>query len=352
MTESDQARTRRGAAPTLEDVARAAGVSRQTVSNVLNAPQRVRPDTRQRVEQFIDRLGYQPNRIAQALRANDSRMIGYRFKPLTHHALASIHDRFLHALSEWGATADRHLLLFSAPDTAAEVEMCAKLRRSGAAEAFVLYDIEADDDRPTALLERGLSFVAFGRTASGTDQYSWVDVDNTAGIEAAVAHLAERGHRRIGYVGLPEGHNVGGRRAQGWHKAIARRALNGNGLDVRGPDTVASGTELAFGLLGQPDPPTAVVAATDTLAVGVMRAALQWGLDVGRDLAVVGFDDTPTAAALDLSSIRQPIEDVGREVMSVLATLGPRPDAFAPAATLLTPSLTVRSSSASRAPQR
>jgi DNA-binding LacI/PurR family transcriptional regulator len=107
--------------------------------------------------------------------------------------------------------------------------------------------------------------------------------------------------------------------------------------------------QLTFRLLEHSEPPTAVVAATDTLAVGAMQAAQRWGLEVGRDLAVVGFDDTPTAAALELSSIRQPIELVGRHVVAAL--LGT--DEAGPGHRLLEPQLVIRSSSARPAsPQR
>ncbi|GHH82366.1 alanine racemase [Streptomyces sulfonofaciens] len=359
MAEQERPDVATAVQPTLVDVAVAAGVSRQTVSNVLHAPGRVRAETRERVEHFIAKLGYQPNRVAQDLRANASRMIGYRIRPLAPGALASIHDRFLHALAEAGRAADHHLLLFTADDGRAEAEAAARLRRSGGAAGFVLYDVTADDARPDALLGLGVPFVAFGRTAQGTDRYAWVDVDNPAGTAAAVDHLVHRGHRRIGYVGWPAGDTVGDRRAQGWQAAIERHGLTAEcrSLDVRGEDSVTAGTQMAYALLARPEPPTAVVTATDTLAVGVLRAAQQWGLEVGRDIAVVGFDDTPTAAALDLSSVRQPIELVGRHVMSTLldatsAVARPRPSASTAPSTerLLAPRLIIRSSSASPAP--
>ncbi|GAB3971712.1 LacI family DNA-binding transcriptional regulator [Actinoallomurus acanthiterrae] len=366
--QSDAADAMGAAAPTLIDVARAAGVSRQTVSNVLHAPDRVRPVTRERVEKVIAELGYQPNRLAQALRANASRMIGYRIKPLAPGALASFHDRFLHTLAEVGLSTDRRLLLFTADDPESEVASCARLHRSGEADGFVLYDLTANDPRPQALLELRVPFVAFGRTSEGTDGYSWVDVDNASGTAAAVDHLIHRDHRRIGFIGWPAGDTIGDRRAQGWHTAIDRHGLGADcrALDVRGDDSVGAGAQMALALLGRPEPPTAIVTATDTLAVGVLRAAQQWGVEVGRDLAVVGFDDTPTAAALDLSSVRQPIELVGQRVMAALlgspaglpadvrGRLNGASDNRVEAGTrgeLLTPQLVVRWSSASPAPR-
>lgn len=330
--------------PTLADVAQEAGVSRQTVSNVLHAPHKVKPATRRRVEQAIDMLDYHPNRSAQALQSSSSRMIGYRIEPQSSGTLAGVHDRFLHALADAGRTADHHLLLYTAADRRAETDSAIRLFRSGAADAFVLYDITVDDPRPLVLHEQGIPFVAFGHDDSGAAAYRWVDVDNVAGTSAAVDHLIGRGHRRIGFVGWPEGSNVGDRRARGWRGSVERHGLAAlcRGLDVRGPDSVRAAIEMTFALLDRPEPPTAIVAATDTLAAGVARAALHRSLEIGRDLAIVGFDDTPTAALLELSSVRQPIEDVGRHVIAALLA----PDAAPPPTMLLPPQLIIRSSSA------
>jgi DNA-binding LacI/PurR family transcriptional regulator len=330
---------------TATDVAKVAGVSRQTVANVLHAPHRVRPETRQHVERVVAELGYRPNRAAQALKFNASRTIGYRIEPVAPGALASIHDRFLHALAEAGHEADRHFLVYTAEDSAGEIAAAQRLHRSGSADAFVLYDIAADDPRPGTLLELGVPFVTFGRTEPGTDlRHPWVDVDNIAGIGAVVDHLVHRGHRRIAFIGWPAGATIGDRRARGWHAAIERHGLLAEcaALEARSTDSAASAAELAFGLLGRLEPPTAFVAATDTLAVGVMRGCQRWGLEVGRDVAIVGFDDTPTAAALELSSVRQPIEVVGRHLIAALT-------GGHDGGTLLPPQLVIRSSSAAPA---
>ena len=329
--------------PTVEDVALAAGVSRQTVSNVLNAPQRVRPETRARVEAAIEQLGYRPNRVAQSLRAATSRMIGYRIEPMHPHALGSIHDRFLHALAEAGRAADHHLLLFTADDPQDEVAGVHALHRAGAIDGVVLYGIQSDDPRPPGLRQLRIPFAAFGRTGAD-DGHPWIDIDNAAGTAAAVEHLVAGGHQRIAFVGYPQGAAVGDRRAEGWRTALDRHGLlaGSRHLDLRGEDSLATGSRLAEALLDHPTPPTAVVAATDTLAAGVLRTVRQRH----ARLAVVGFDDTPTAGALDLSSVRQPIEAVGHAMIRAL--LGPAMGATPgePTGQLLAPELIVRASSA------
>ncbi len=341
---------------TIEDVAAFAGVSRQTVSNVINSPERVRELTRQRVEAAIERLGYQPNRAARALRAQASRMIGYRIEPVHEESLASIHDRFLHALADTGREADHYLLLFTAASPDAEIAACTRLFRAGGVDGFVLYGIDHGDPRPAALRELGAPFAAFGRTDQDSE-HSWVDVDNVAGIAGAVDHLVARGHRRIGFAGWPQGSGVGDRRAAGWREGLDRHGLlrDSHHLDVRGTDSIEEGARLGHWLLDRDEPPSAIVAATDTLAAGVMHAARARGLTVGRDLALVGFDDTPTARVLGLSSVRQPIEAVGRAIIEMLLERLPGTPRQTdtppgPAGRLLAPTLVVRDSSIATAP--
>jgi DNA-binding LacI/PurR family transcriptional regulator len=309
-----------GTVPTATDVAKVAGVSRQTVANVIQAPQRVRPETRARVERVIAELDYRPNRAAQALKLSASRTIGFRIRPRPRGALNSMYDRFLHALAEAGHEVDRQFLVYTALDAAGEIDVVQRLHRSGSADTFVLYDIAADDQRPAALLDLGVPFVTFGRTDHGHKRYPWIDVDNLAGIGAAVDHLVYHGHRRIAFVGWPDGITIGDRRARGWRTALQRHGLLSDSatLDARCEDSTKEATEQTLRLLSRPEKPTAFVAATDTLAVGVMLACQQRGLNVGRDVAIVGFDDTPTAEALELSSISQPIEIVGQKLMAAL----------------------------------
>lgn len=337
--------------PTVADVADTAGVSRQTVSNVVNAPHRVRPETRTRVEEAIAALGYQPNRAARALRVAASRLIGYRIEPVHDECTANIHDRFLHALADAGREADHHLLLFTADDAEDELAACARLFRTGGVDGFVIYSIDRGDRRPSALLRLGAPFAAFGRSDYDAD-HPWVDVNNAAGTAAAVEHLVARGHRRIAFLGWPEGSAVGDRRAEGWRGALDKHGLlaDSHALDVRSEDSAGAGAALTAYLLDRDRPPTALVAASDTLAIGAVQTVRARGLVVGRDLAVVGFDDTPTARVLDLSSVRQPLEAVGRAIMRALLDRLPgapsTTDQKEPTGRLLDPTLVVRASSA------
>ncbi|ANZ43270.1 hypothetical protein BBK82_35160 [Lentzea guizhouensis] len=333
---------------TIADVAVAAGVSKQTVSNVMNYPEKVRPQTRERVQRAVADLGFQPNRAARALRSSSAGMIACRIEPVSSHSLAHLHDRFLHALAEAGQAVGRHLMLFAVDDAESEVATCVRLVRSGSVEGVVLYNVVPDDPRPAVLLDAGVPFVCFGRFSGSADATGWVDVDNAAGVAAVVEHLVACGHRRIGFLGFPEGHRVGDDRAGGWVTAMDRHGLltGDHRLDARGEDTWISGARMARTLLDRTGAPTALVAASDTLAAGALQAARDLGLVPGDDVAVVGYDDTPSAEVLDLSSVRQPIPEIGRRIVESLCPPDGTP---LPVAALLAPELVVRGSSRRRA---
>jgi len=298
------------------------------------------------VEDAVAVLGYQPNRAAQTLKRSTSRLIGYRIEPVHSESLANIHDRFLHALADAGREFDHYMLAYSAADEAAEVAACAQLRRANAVDGFVLYGLGPADQRPRLLTEMNAPFVAFGRTGAA-DDFDWVDVDNEAGAALAVAHLIHHGHRAIGFVGWPVGIPAGDRRAQGWRDAVRAHHLPDPSpmWDLRADDSIDNGGRLCRRLLDLPNPPTAILAASDTLAVGAWQAAR----DAGIRLAVVGFDDTPTARALGISSVRQPIEEVGRAVIHALVDRLHSERARSGRRRLLAPSVVARASTADRA---
>ena len=333
---------------TLESVARTARVSRQTVSNALHRPQVLSPDTLLRVQRAIDVLGYRPNRNAQSLRTGESRLVGLRVDPVATPS-GGVLDRFLHALAEGSRTQGYQLLVFSpsAPDD--ELSGYRDLLTTMTVDAFVLTATHQDDPRLAFLAERGTPVVSFGRPWGAEDDHHWVDVDGAAGTAAAVDHLVALGHSRIGYLGWPHGSDVGDDRRAGWSSALARHGL------VAGPsgtahEGLAHATAGATALLsGDDDRPTAVVCASDVLAVGVLHALTRLGLRAGQDLAVTGFDDSPAAALLDpsLTTVHQPLEQVATELVRVLGELllG-RPAPPTPTSgVLIEPRLVVRDSS-------
>jgi DNA-binding LacI/PurR family transcriptional regulator len=330
----------------IADVARAAGVSRQTVSNALNTPDRLRPQTLTRVLHAIEELAYHPNRSARSLRLRASGQIGYRIDPGRSGTARAAMDDFLYALAEAAQEARHNLLVFTPEDDRDELASYADLARASSVDGFVLSEVEADDVRPSWLLEHRIPFVAFGRSRDAK-RFPWVDVDGAAGTAAAVDHLVARGHRRIAFLGWPEGSATGDLRVEGWQNALRRHGLHGGTL-LRVVDRVEEGARAADQLLTSANPPTAVVAASDTLAIGCLATARERGLTLGgpagepgKRLAVVGFDDSPTAALLTpaLTSLRQPLREVGRALVDALLN---RSEAAKTRGLLLTPELVVR----------
>lgn len=332
--------------PTLITVARAAGVSRQTVSNVINAPARVQPHTRDRVQAAIDHLGYRPSLAARQLRTQRSRTLSLRMEPQRDGINGSVLDRFLHAVVASAQESGYRVLLYVADDVAGETRAHAELLDTAQVDAFVLTSTHHGDPRTAWLAERGVPFSVFGRPwGEPAPVHPWVDVDGAAGTRAATAHLLAAGHRRIAFVGWPAGSGVGDDRRAGWARALTAAGLRvddgDDGCERRCADGVDDGERAARQLLAAPDAPTALVCASDSLALGALPVARAAGC------AVVGFDDTPVAAAVGLTSVRQPLAEaadaVVRHVLDELDSPG-RP----PRVDLLAPELVLRASS--RAP--
>ncbi len=309
---------RNGRPPTLATVASEAGVSRQTVSNALNNPHLLRPETLARVQQAIETLGYSPNQAARNLRTRSSHLLGLRVKPAAENSADTLLDRFLHSLVESCKEAGYHVLLFSAEDD--PISGYEELLRSAAVDAFVITDTYRDDPQAPWLEERGIPFVAFGRPwGDAGARHPWVDVDGRAGVELAVDHLVERGHTRIAWIGWQKGSYIGEDRRSGWVDRMHEHGLSTSRLSARGDDTVDFGRRAAAALL-EAERPTAFVCVSDTIALGVLRALAEEGLYPGKDVAVVGFDDSVAAqlAPPGLTSIRQPLEQVAVQIVRLL----------------------------------
>ncbi len=327
--------------PTLATVAERAGVSRQTVSNALNNPSLLRPDTLERVRAVITELGYSPNRAARNLRTRRAHLIGLRFDPAAEGTANALMDRFVHTLVDRSKDAGYHVLLFSGrpEDPVAGYD---DLLRSGSVDAFVLTDTYFGNPQAMWLEENGAPFVAFGRPWEDPGaRHPWVDVDGAEGIAQATRHLISRGHTRIAWLGQRKDSRIGEDRRRGWVETMHAHGLSTTSLAARGEDTVDFGRTATHELLdGQS--PTALVCATDTVAVGAWQILYERGLRPGRDVAVTGFDDSQAARCCPrATSVRQPLEDIAVEVVQALGRLLAHRTVAEPGA-LLAPSLAVR----------
>jgi DNA-binding LacI/PurR family transcriptional regulator len=319
---------------TISTVAEHAGVSRQTVSNVLNSPHLVREETRERVLAAVHHLGYRVSQTARQMRTGRSRLLAVRIDEVRDGINGSVLDRFLHGLTESAEMAGYRLMLYTAPDATREIAAFDDLLGAYDLDGFVLDSTHRGDPRTAWLEERGVPFVTFGRPWGAAGGHPWVDVDGAAGTGQATRHLLAAGHRRIGFIGWPGGHGeVPDDRRAGWERALREAGLDPSGLHLGLPDGVAEGEHAARTLLALPDPPTALVCASDSLALGAL----------GKGAAVVGFDDTPVAEAIGLTSVSQPLAEVaGRCIDLLIHRLdGAVPE---PEHILLTPRLAVRTS--------
>jgi DNA-binding LacI/PurR family transcriptional regulator len=331
--------------PTLADVAELAGVSRQTVSNAVNNPDLLRADTLTRVLEAISELGYSPNRAARNLRTRASHLIGMRIGPAQEGTANATMDRFAHSLVEASREAGYHVLLFAA-EPEEPISGYDDLLRSTAVDAFVVTDTYLGNPQAAWLEERRAPFVAFGRPWDNPSAaHPWVDVDGAAGTDLATSHLLDRGHERIAWIGWRKDSFIGEDRRSGWSRALHARGLPTTGLASRVEDTVASGREASAVLLDEAHP-TAFVCASDTLAMGVLHTLSDRGLVAGRDVAVVGFDDSQVAQVVrpGLTSVRQPLEDAAVEIVKALEGLLGHPPVITPGV-MLTPTLALRGSS-------
>lgn len=324
-------------AVTLADVAAHAGVSPQTVSNVINQPDLVRTETRARVQHAIHQLGYTVNVRARMLRQQRTGTVGIRVRPFDDDRAGVLFDRLLHELSAQAHRYDKHVMLFTAGDDAEEV---ATIRRMGAqslAGEFILTDTHPADTRAAELVDGGIRFVAFGRpwdAPADEPPHPWVDVDGRAGTADATRALLAAGHTRIGFLGWPAGSPTGDDRRSGWAGVMQEHgcgAAEVELLTVRSEDLLTAAIAAAPGLLDQGV--DAVVCASDSLAVGMISAVGR----SGASIPVVGFDNTALAASFGFSSIDQQLGAVAGQLLAALEHPGGRPGS-----TLVSPRLVTR----------
>ena len=307
--------------PTLEQVAALAGVSRATVSRVVNGSPKVSPAVRAQVERAVAKLGYVPNRAARSLvtrRADSVALVVSESHTcfLSEPFFAGVVRGVSAALAETGV----QLLLLVAHDLPDR----GRLERyvvGGHVDGVLLASLYNDDPLPGVLERAGVPAVLVGRPA-GTGPASYVDADNRGGAGQAVDHLARRGRRRIATIAGPQDMGVGQDRLDGYRDGLRAVGLAGGDDLVEAGDFTEEGGAAAMGrLLERPGRPVdAVFAASDLMAAGALRTLRAAGRRVPDDVAVVGFEDSAVAryAQPPLTTVRQPIEEMGRQAARLL----------------------------------
>ncbi|MEW6044934.1 MAG: LacI family DNA-binding transcriptional regulator [Bacillota bacterium] len=308
---------------TIKELARALDLSITTVSRALNGYGDVSEQTRQRVLEAARRLGYQPNPLGQRLRKGRTEAVGLVI-PAPPGEFAD--PFFLELAAGLGEGLSQHgldLLVTACAPGPEELRCYRRLVEGRRVDAVVLARTRRQDERILYLAERGVPFVAHGRSSDVQHPFPYVDVDGTHGFYVAARHLLALGHRRIGIINAPQELNFSHHRFEGYRKALIEAGLpQEERLLVQGDLTEEGGYRAMHRLLGAPDPPTAVLCANDLMAIGAMHLLREQGLRAGRDISVIGYDDIPMARFTDppLTTLRQPIRQAGRRLVKMLVS--------------------------------
>jgi LacI family transcriptional regulator len=331
---------------TIYDVAREAGVSTKTVSRVLNGEPHVREALRERVTATAASLGYRPNASARALAGSRSYLLSLYFDNPSPGYVSQVEYGALRACRNSGY----HLIVeeLSGPDVGRRVaDLLSTVRTDG----VILTPPLSDNAEVIAALQaHGTPYARIAPAPSqGADPAARVFMDDWRGAYEMTAHLQDLGHRDIAFIAGPSNHAAAARRYDGWLAAMRQRGLDpildpALGRLRHGDFSFRSGLEQGEALLSAASRPTAVFAANDDMALGVMAVAHRLHLDVPEDLSIVGFDDSPSAQVVwpQLTTVRQPVAEMATTAAEML--IGPRGEAWPGAARQLDFSLVVRGS--------
>jgi LacI family transcriptional regulator len=332
-------------AVSVRDVAALAGVSLGTVSNVLNRPEAVSAATQAKVQAAMAELGFVRNESARQLRAGRSRTIGYVMLDGSNPFFTDV----ARGIEEEAEANDLSLYMCNSDNRAErELSYLSRLEQQRV-QGILITPSDADAAILDELPRRGTPLVIVDRTREA-DTHCSVAVDDVLGGELAVDHLVELGHERIAFVGGPTSIGQVRERREGAFKALAKAGLDPDRLtpvETNGL-TVAEGRGAGERLAGLParSRPTAVFCANDLLALGLLQQCVSMRVRVPEDLAIVGYDDIEfaSAAAVPLTSVRQPRRQLGRTAAALLLR-ETRDDDHRHEKVLFTPELVVRRSS-------
>jgi DNA-binding LacI/PurR family transcriptional regulator len=322
----------------ITEVALKAGVSIQTVSNVLNSPERVKPKTREKIEKVIATLDYTPNLAARRLRSAKSSSLAVRVDsnaPLGGEARGLysgfIQDEFVYQLTEAAENRGIKVIAYTATSQEDEFTRLRQLLRSKDVDGVVLTSTTENDVRLKMLQELRTPFISFGRPWGAESLYStahpWVDVDGAFGTSLATRMFWERGYRKIAFVGWSfskhesdEPQSVPEDRFNGWKSTLMSldkkiTAAKARTMYSLGKESVASGRKSIASILAKDPDIEAVVCASDTLALGVHLEASRFGK---TSIQISGFDNSPVSQEFGISSLDQNLKSVAKSALEVL----------------------------------
>jgi LacI family transcriptional regulator len=308
---------------TLEDIARKTGVSRSTVSRVINNQSNVREDVRKNVMDVVHKTGYHPHAAAKALASQHSSTIGLI---LPHSVSFFFTDPYYAHITKGIAQAcnqnDYTLALFLVGSKDDEENIFPRVSRKGLLDGVLVQSGHHGDQYIIGqIVDEHMPMVVLGRPFR-SDNVTYIDIDNVHASHQAVSHLIQLGRKRIGTIAGPMTSTVGVDRMEGYRKALLEKGMQiEEDLIVEGEFTEASGySAMQMLVLAKPD---AIFAASDAMAIGAIRAARELGIRVPEDIAFVGFDDLPIATLpnTQLTTVRQPVVQFGIRAVEALIDL-------------------------------
>jgi LacI family transcriptional regulator len=328
---------------TVQQVAVTANVSVGTVSNVLNRPHIVAPETRERVLRVIDDLGFVRNESARHLRSGTGRIIGLVLLDLANPFMTDL----ARAVEERANEAGYSVIVCNSDEDAAKEDAYLKVLEERRVEGVLLVPVATESARMDGLRARGTAVVRLNHRAAGDDECT-VGVDDLRAGELAMEHLLGLGHQRIAYVTSASHVYPTDERRDGALRAARRAGRGDDALQIVGVEhlNVAHGRDAGERILGLQPRPTAVFCANDLVALGVLQVMIRHGVRVPDDMAIVGIDDIEfaSAAAIPLTSVRQPRELLGRTAADLLLAEAAGDPEHVHRRVVLQPELVVRAS--------
>lgn len=311
---------RAGTTPTIYDVAGRAGVSIATVSRVLNGSDRVSAEVRARTLAAVDELHYVPRAEA---RDRARKQVG-RLGVLSPHFTADSFVDRLRGVATALVGLPYELVVYDVTTRAQRDRYLSNVTLTNQVDGLIVIGLPFDEEIAARLLRRGVEIVQIMTKAQPySHHFTTILIDDGAAGRMAAEHLLSRGHRRLGFVGGSEpidtAANFGSTNLDGFRQALALAGVPLPDAYVSlAPFGLEQARSQAHSLLGLEEPPTAIYAASDTQAIGVLSAARQRGLSVPGDLALLGFDDIEIAEFIGLSTIGQPLKESGRLAVEYL----------------------------------
>lgn len=308
---------------TIHDLAKKLNLSITTVSRALDGYSDVSEDTRKRVEAAAREIGYEPSFAARQLRRKRADAIGYILPTSSPRFTDPFYVSFLTGLCDEIAAWNLDLIITSCPpDSEKEKHQYKQWVQSSRVDGIVINRTRLDDWRVDFLEQNNVKFVSLGK-GDGKKNYPHIVVQDTSGMEKLVAHLVEKGHRSIAFIGASPDLVVHADRYKGYLNGLEHAQINPMpALICNGDLTEETGYQITHELLKLPEPPTAIIGCNDLTALGALRAAREKGLYIGTELAIAGYDGIPETEFTDppLTTLYQPTYEIARMLAKMLVS--------------------------------